>query len=100
MLAQAAARSYQQNNVNTADQLKLILMVYDKAIAGCHQRDLEMAGRAIMELTNGLNMDAGTIAWSLLAIYQYCGELFRESQYEEAANILQELRDTWTAGRK
>jgi len=97
MLAQSAVRSYQQNSVTTANPLKLILMVYDKAIAGCRQRDLEAAGKAIEQLINGLNMSAGPIAGNLLAIYQYCSELTRKGQYDEAVNILQDLRDTWAA---
>ncbi len=92
-----AAQSYLQNSVTTADPRKQILLVYDRAIAGCRQRDLDMAGRAVTELINGLNMDAGPIAGSLLAIYQYCGELARKGQYEEVASMLQDLRDTWAA---
>ena len=95
MLAQTAVHSYKENSVKTADPLKLILMVYDRAITGCRRGDLEMAGLAISELINGLNMDAGTISWSLLAIYQYCSELARKGEYDEARDILSELRDTW-----
>ena len=95
MLAQSAVQSYKQNSVITADPLKLILMAYDKAISGCRQRDLKLLGQALNVLINGLNMDAGNISWSLLAIYQYCSELAREGQYNEAMKILQELRDTW-----
>ena len=93
----SAAQNYLRNSVTTADPRKQILLVYDRAIAGCRQQDLEMAGRALAELVNGLNMDAGPISGSLLAIYQYCSELARKGQYEEAANILQELRDAWAA---
>ena len=97
MLAQSVARSYRQNNVMTADPLKLILLVYDRAIAGCHQQRLEVAGRAVTALINGLDMDAAPIAGHLLAIYQYCGELIRKNRYEEAASLLQDLRETWAA---
>lgn len=97
MLTQSAARSYRQNSVMTSDPLKLILMVYDRAISGCYQKDLEVAGRAITELINGLNMDATPIAGHLLAIYEYCGRLARKGQYEGVAAILQDLRDTWGA---
>ena len=101
MLAQAAAQSYRQNSVMTSDPLKLILMVYDRAISGCNQGDLEKAGRAITELVKGLQMDAGEVADGLLSIYQYCSELVRKRQYDEAAGILQDLRDTWEiAGSK
>jgi flagellin-specific chaperone FliS len=97
MLAQSAIRSYQQSSVNVTDPLKLIVIAYNHAIAGCRQRNLEMTGRAIKELINGLRMDVKPIAARLLAIYQYCGELARNKQFDEAANILQELRDAWTA---
>ncbi len=96
MLPQAAVHSYKENRAKTADPLKLILMVYDRAISGCRRRDLKMAGSAISELIKGLNMDAGTISWSLLAIYQYCGDLARKGEYDEAAEVLSELRDTWS----
>ena len=97
MLIQSAARSYRQNSVMTSDPLKLILMVYDRAIYGCHQRDLSVAGPAITELMNSLNMDVAPIAGNLLAIYDYCSRLTRAGQYEEATTILQDLRDTWGA---
>lgn len=94
-----AAHSYRQNSVTTADPHKLILVAYDRAIAGCRQQDLEMSWRAIQELIGGLNMDAGAIARDLLGIYLYCVEIARKGQYEDAANILQDLRDTWAAVR-
>ena len=94
-----ATQSYLQNSVATADPRKQILLVYDRTIAGCRQQNLEMAGRALAELISGLNMDAGPISGSLLAIYQYCGELVRNGQYEDAARMLQELRDAWAVVR-
>ncbi len=97
MLSQSAVQNYQQNSVYTADPLKLIVMAYDSAIASCRQRDLERSGRAIRELSNGLRMDVTPIAGNLLGLYQYCGELVRHKRYDEAVNILKELRDTWVA---
>lgn len=96
-MLKAAIRNYQQNSVSIANLVKLILMIYDRAITGCRRRDPEMVGRTITELINGLNMDAGIISWNLLAIYQYCSGLARRGQYDEAADILQDLRDTWAA---
>ena len=92
-----AARSYQQNGVSTADPRQQILIVYDRAIAGCHQQDPELAGRAITELIKGLNMDAGPLAGDLLSIYQYCSALIRKERFKTVAALLQELRDTWAA---
>jgi len=71
--------------------------MYDKAISGCQQRNLEKTWRAISELINSLNMDAGAISWRLLAIYEYCTDLARNGQYDEVIRILKDLRDTWAA---
>lgn len=92
-----AARSYQQNGVSTADLRQQILMVYDRAIPGCHKQDPELAGRAITELVRGLSMDAGPISGNLLSIYQYCSALVRKGRFKTVASLLQELRDTWAA---
>ena len=99
MLPQTAIQSYRQNSVTTADPLTLILMAYDRAVTGCRQENLELAGRAITELIRGLDMSAGTIAWNLLSIYQYCNTLIREGKYEDSADILQDLRNTWASTR-
>jgi flagellin-specific chaperone FliS len=99
MSTQAAVRNYQQNSVMTSDPLRLVLFAYDRAITSCYQQEPEIAGKAIMELIKGLDMDAGEIAVKLLSIYQYCAGLVRKKQYEEAASILRELRDTWSAVR-
>jgi len=95
MLSQTAVKSYQQNSVNTADPIRLVVMAYNAAIAGCRQHNLERMNRAIKELINGLSMDIAPLAGNLLGLYNYCGELARKKKFDEAANILQELRDAW-----
>lgn len=97
MSAQSVIQTYHQNNVMSADPLKLIIMLYDRAIYGCRQRDLEHTWNALKMLIDSLNLEAKPIADNLLAIYEYCGELARKKEFDKAATILQELRDTWAS---
>lgn len=97
MSAQSIIRSYQQNNVMTSDPLKLITMTYDRAIYGCYQKNLEMTWKAIRILIDSLNMDIQPLSGNLMAIYEYCNDLARDRRYDEAAAILQDLRDAWTS---
>ena len=97
MSAQTMILTYQQSNVMSADPMKLIIMLYDRAIYGCRQKNLELTWEAIKQLINGLNMEIQPIADNLLAIYDYCNELAREKQFDIAAMILQDMRNTWAS---
>ena len=97
MSAHTVIQTYHQNNIMSADPLKLIIMLYDRAIHGCRQRNLELTWNSIKMLIDSLNMEAKPVADNLLAIYDYCGELARIKEYDKAALILQELRDTWAS---
>lgn len=95
MSSQTAIHTYQQNNVLSADPMKLILLLYDRAIYGCRQNDLEITWGAIRQLINSLNMEVQPMSGYLLSIYDYCAELAREKKFDTAAMILQDIRDTW-----
>lgn len=97
MSAQTAIHTYQQNNILSADPLKLVLLLYDRAIYGCRQKDLEITWGAIKQLINSLNMEVQPIAGHLLAIYDYCNELARQKNFDAVATILQDIRDTWAS---
>jgi flagellin-specific chaperone FliS len=97
MSAQTVIQTYQQNNVLSADPLKLILLTYDRAIYGCRQKDLEATWEAIKQLINSLNLEIQPISSHLLAIYDYCGELTREGKFDVAEAILQDIRNTWAS---
>ena len=97
MSVQSMVRSYQKNDVASATPLRLIVMVYDRAILGCQQKDIEMAWRAIKVLIDNLNMNVQPLAGKLLAIYEYCSELINKGDFDSAYKILKELRDTWAS---
>lgn len=93
---QSAAETYRANKINSASPLDLLIMAYDAALIGCGQRDLERTTRALNVLRDGLNFDYdAAFAMGLFRLYQWCAELARGGQYEEAASLLRELRDTW-----
>lgn len=93
---QTAAQTYRINQVASASPLDLVLMAYDAALIGCAQRDLARTTEAITVLRNALDFSYDAkIAMGLFRLYQYCAELARKGDYDQAAHLLRELRDTW-----
>ncbi len=95
MNPQVALRNYRQNQITSANPLQLVLMAYDVALVGCARRDLAKTTRAINTLIKALDMEQGEIALGLYRLYQYCNDLVRKGQYDEAARILRELAGAW-----
>jgi flagellin-specific chaperone FliS len=86
---------YRQLQVETASPLQRTLMVYDVALVGCQQRDLKRTTDALNVLRGSLDMEQGEVALGFFRLYQYCADLARAGQYDEAAGILRELVDAW-----
>lgn len=99
--AARASQQYRQTQVMTTDPLQLLIMTYDYAIAGCHERNLEKVTVALKELRSALNHEeGGQIAADLLSLYLYMADEVRKGHFEHVATLLQELRDTWVAVRE
>ncbi len=114
-------QQYKKTQVDTADQGKLIVMLYDgaikfinKAIELIPQKKIEdvhvnivKAQDIISELMTSLNMDAGDISNRLLSIYMYINRRLIDANISKKAEPLYEvkkhlteLRDAWEiAGR-
>ncbi len=91
-----AAQTYRLNQICSATPLDLLLMAYDAALIGCAQRDLARTAEAVSVLRNALDFSYDpNIAMGLFRLYQYCAELARKGEYDRAAHLLRELRDTW-----
>ncbi len=109
-------QAYKKTQIQTADQGRLILMCYDGAISFLKQAQkahgekndatmgdfLTKAQNILWELTNGLNFEAGEIAYNLEALYNYMIRRIIDAQYlnkieplNEVINHLQELRESW-----
>jgi flagellar secretion chaperone FliS len=108
--------AYKKTQIQTADQGSLILICYDGAInflkkAKKAQQDNDEPTRSISfnkaqgllwELKNGLNFDAGEIAYNLEALYNYMIRRIMYADYhknlevvDEVVVYLQELRESW-----
>ncbi len=95
------------NNVNQylikeildASPEKLLLKVYDFAIAQVQRRNLEKTNKAIQELINALDFSTDAtkeISMGLLRLYKFCQDKMREKDYDIVYKILSELRDSWS----
>ena len=77
---------------------KLLIKVYDFAIAQVQRHNLEKANKAIQELINALNFeseDTKEVSMGLLKLYKFCQEQMRMQQYDIVYKILSELKETW-----
>jgi len=114
--------AYRRTNVQTSDQLSLIIMLYDgcirfskKSIAKMDQGDVEGAhiynGRAkdiVMELLATLKVqDGGEISQNLQNLYNYCFQSLVEAnlrkdrtKIEDVIKVLNNLRSGWIAVRE
>jgi len=87
--------TYRNNKVVGANPLERVVMVYDVAIQSCGQQDLERTTRALGVLRDALNFEQQEFANRMMAIYIWCAELARKKKWDEAAALLQDLRDSW-----
>jgi flagellar protein FliS len=110
-------RAYQQNQIMTASQEKLVLLLYEGALRFLKQAEAACAAKdwnnchhyllrvqdIITELQASLNQEAGgELAENLFLLYDYLYRRLVEANVKkdilliaEVQNLLSELRDTW-----
>ena len=109
-------QAYKKTQIQTADQGNLVLLCYDGAISfirqaiKAHDEDnvvamselLTKSQNILWELINGLNFEAGEIAYYLDSLYNYMIRLLIDAQYHNTIDplngviaYLQELRESW-----
>jgi flagellin-specific chaperone FliS len=91
---------YRFQEVMGASPIRLVIMSYDVAIQACQQRDFSRATRAISVLRDALNFDYDETAMTLFGLYQWCLDCIRKDDYQEAVNILTDLRDAWVTAEQ
>ncbi len=93
---QAVTQTYRMNQIAGASPLDLLIMAYDAALASCGQQDLVRLTKAIGVLRDALDYSYDAdVALGFFRLYQYINDLARKGEFEEAANLLRELRDAW-----
>ena len=111
-----AYQAYQNNQVSTISQEKLVTMLYDgalrfitQAIIGMEENNLEKkntnfikAQKIIAELMGNLNRDVGEIAENLFMLYDFMYKRLVEANIrkdekaaQEVYELLTDLRNTW-----
>lgn len=93
--AVVAAQRYQREQYLNLSPVEVIKKLYDVAILGCKKRDRVLANNAVTELIVGLNFEYQDISLGLYRLYQYVKYCLRQEKYDEAENVLSELRATW-----
>ena len=97
---QNATLTYRMNQINGASPLDLLIMAYDAALASAGQQDLDRFTRAIGVLRDALDYSYDAeVALGFFRLYQYCADLARKGEYDEAAGLIRELRDAWVQVR-
>jgi flagellin-specific chaperone FliS len=94
-----AADVYENNRAATASPVVRLLTVYDYALSACKGQRLWELSKALRVLNEGLDFDF-PMAYNLAALYDWCGELGRRQEWDEAARILSELRASWAAAAR
>lgn len=98
---QAVTQTYRMNQIAGASPLDLLIMAYDAALASCGQQDLARLTKAVGVLRDALDYSYDAdIALGFFRLYQYIADLGRKGEFDEAANLLRELRDAWTQVRE
>ena len=119
-----AFKEYKKTQVNTANQAKLIIMLYDGAIKFINRaielmpkdsvsnieevhNNIVKAQDIIYELTSSLNMEVGEISQKLFSIYMYINSKLTlanvnkdDKPLKEVKKYLIELRNAWEEASK
>ncbi|NLT51300.1 MAG: flagellar protein FliS [Ignavibacteria bacterium] len=92
------ANSYLVKEILEASPQKLILKIYDFAIANCQRKDMVKTNKAVSELIISLNFEKDEtkpISMQLLRLYQFVQDQTRKGEFDIALQILSGLRTTW-----
>ncbi len=95
MTAHPHAHSYFEQEVFSWSPEQLVLKTYDVFLAAYRRNDIALMNRALVQLINALNFEAGEIAVRLYRLYEYCQRCLWSRRTEDAALIIQELRSAW-----
>ncbi len=90
-----ATQQYRREQYLNLSPVEVIKKLYDVAILACKKHDKTLANKAVTELIVGLNFDYQDISVGLYRLYQYVKHCLRQENYDEAENVLNELRGTW-----
>jgi len=71
-----------------------LLGLYDLALVGCEDRELDHVAAVLRELIDALDFQYGEIAESFQRLYEFCSEQANVGAFERVAFVVRDLRDT------
>ena len=92
--------AYLTQKILTASPEQLIAYLFDAALAACVKQDRRQATKAIQELINALNFDYQDFAAGLFQLYRYSLNKIQKGEFQQAQEILSELKGTWVEAMK
>lgn len=87
--------AYLEQEVMSWSKEKIILKMYDLFILSAKKKDVSKMNRVLVELMGVLNFDYEETATRLYRLYEYVQRLVFQKRYNDAINIIQELRNAW-----
>lgn len=87
--------SYIEQEVLLWSKEKIILKIYDLFIVSCKRKDVSKMSKVLIELMGSLNFEYEETATRLYRLYEYCQRCIFQKKFDEALNIILELRNTW-----
>ncbi|MGQ9818864.1 MAG: flagellar protein FliS [Candidatus Kapaibacteriales bacterium] len=91
---------YLEQEVMSWSKEKIILKMYDLFILSAKKKDVNKMNRVLVELMGALNFDYEETATRLYRLYEYVQRLVFQKRYNDAINIIQELRNAWNEAYK
>lgn len=87
--------AYKEAQVAGASPGQLVLMLYDHIINCLKNSDQRGASKGIVELMGALDVDYQEISGRLFSLYEFCLDQVKKGNFEEACQMLSEMRQMW-----
>jgi flagellin-specific chaperone FliS len=87
--------AYRTNQVMGASPGRLVLTLYDHVLRCLKNSDTRGATKGIVELMSSLDLDYREVSGRLFSLYEYCLELVKKGEHEQAVKIIGEMREMW-----
>lgn len=92
--------SYIEQEVMEWSPEKIILKTYDLFLVSVGKRDVNKMNKSLAALMESINFDMGEEAGRLFRLYEYAQRLVIQRRYEEAAECIRGLRQSWNEAFK
>ena len=87
--------AYKTNQAMGASPGQLVLLLYDHVINCLKKSDMEGASKGIVELMGSLDFDYQEVSGRLFSLYEYCLDLVKNREFNQACNVITDMRHMW-----